>query len=186
MSSLHPAPSSPASKSAAQPTTSIPPSNPSSISAIAPITPPDVFKRDPVVSLVVTTIMRHGRKSLAERLVSDSLRLIAARTNQDPVQFLTRAVDSVAPLVRLKTSTRGATRTSIPWPLHERARRRTAILWIKEAADRKKGGFPARFANEVVAVIGGTSSALEKKANVHRAALQARSNVILKPRVWKN
>ncbi|KAJ3334856.1 hypothetical protein HDU93_007135, partial [Gonapodya sp. JEL0774] len=89
-----------------------------------------------VVSLVVTTIMHHGRKSLAERLVSDSVRLIAAITNQDTVQFLTRAVDSFAPLVGLKTSTRGATRTSISWPLHERARRCTAILWNKEAADR--------------------------------------------------
>ncbi|KXS14394.1 ribosomal protein S7 [Gonapodya prolifera JEL478] len=127
--------------------------------------------------------MRHGRKSVAERLVSESLRIVQQRTNLNPVEVLVRAVDSVSPLVRLKTSSRGATRIATPWPLHERARRRTAVLWIKEAADKKKGGFPLRFANEVLAVIAGTSPALEKKANVHRAALQNRSNVILKARV---
>lgn len=131
----------------------------------------------PAVSSVVQNIMKCGEKAKYEKLVAESLRLIQLKTNQDPVELLSRALDMCAPLVKLLSAKRGSRRIQIPRPLTERARRRYAVLWIKQAADKKKGSFPVRFANEIMLVLKGTSGALEKRTFTHKLALQNRSNV---------
>lgn len=131
----------------------------------------------PAVISVVNNVMKHGEKAKYEKLVAESLRLLQLKTNQNPVDLLVRALDTCAPLVKLLTAKRGNRRIQIPRPLSERARRRFAVVWIKQAADKKKGSFPVRFANELLLVLKGTSSALEKKAFVHKTALQNRTNV---------
>ncbi|KAI9024750.1 ribosomal protein S7 domain-containing protein, partial [Hyaloraphidium curvatum] len=130
----------------------------------------------PAVDSVVKNIMRDGKKARYERMVAEALRLLQLKTNQNPVELLTRALDMCAPLVKLMSTKRGARRIQVPRPLTERARRRFAVLWIKQAAEKKKGSFPVRFANEILLVLRGTSGALERRAFVHRTALQNRTN----------
>ena len=125
---------------------------------------------------VVNNIMKNGEKAKYEKLVAEALRLLQLKANQNPVELLTRALDACSPMVKLLSAKRGARRIQIPRPLTERARRRFAVLWIKGASDKKKGSFPVRFANEILLVLKGTSSALERKVFVHKTALQNRGN----------
>jgi ribosomal protein S7 len=120
--------------------------------------------------------MKNGEKAKYEKLVAEALRLLQLKANQNPVELLTRALDACSPMVKLLSAKRGARRIQIPRPLTERARRRFAVLWIKGASDKKKGSFPVRFANEILLVLKGTSSALERKVFVHKTALQNRGN----------
>jgi len=128
------------------------------------------------VTSVVNNIMKNGEKAKYEKLVAEALRLLQLKANQNPVELLTRALDACSPMVKLLSAKRGARRIQIPRPLTERARRRFAVLWIKGASDKKKGSFPVRFANEILLVLKGTSSALERKVFVHKTALQNRGN----------
>lgn len=101
----------------------------------------------------------------------------------NPTLYLTTAIDSVAPLFRLR-SQRGAAgggmALQIPIPLRQRQRRRTAIMWMLDAAEKKKGGtsgFAKRFAEEVVAVAQGTSSCWARREALHGLGVRARANL---------
>lgn len=100
-----------------------------------------------------------------------------------PVAYLTYALDSVAPLMRivsLRGLAGGGAALQIPSPLQLRQRRRTAIVWILDAVEKRKGGtsdFPKRFAEEIISIVEGRSSVWGKRDNVHRLGVAGRSNL---------
>ena len=104
----------------------------------------------------------------------------------NPALYLTIAIDSVAPLLRLRSqrgAAGGGVALPLPIPLTARQRRRRAMMWILEAVDKKpsrgsgKLMFAKRVAEEFVAVIEGRSSVWEKRISVHKMGVSARSNL---------
>lgn len=161
---------------------------------------------DPVVQLVTNLIMREGKKATAQRNMSvilTHLRTASAPTYSrarsllpgappashlplHPILYLTLAIDSVAPLLRIRNqrgAAGGGVALQIPVPLGLRQRRRIAFNWILDAASKRanrgsgRDGFATRVAEEIVAVVEGRSGVWEKRAAVHRLATTARSNL---------
>lgn len=106
----------------------------------------------------------------------------------NPVLYLTLAIDSVAPLLRIrnmKGAAGGGVALPIPVPLGQRQRRRAAIQWILSNASRRKNtgvgknGFAQRVAQELIAVVQGTSSTWERRNGLHKQGVAARSNVVV-------
>jgi small subunit ribosomal protein S7 len=104
----------------------------------------------------------------------------------NPALYLTVAVDSVAPLLRiraLKGAAGGGNSLQIPVPLGLRQRRRQAFQWILDAANKKKsrgsgkGQFAQRVAEELISVVEGRSTAWDRRNLVHRAGTTARANL---------
>lgn len=104
----------------------------------------------------------------------------------DPVQYLTLAIDSVAPLLRIRAqrgAAGGGAALQIPVPLNLRQRRRQAIKWILDAASKKKsrgsgkGQFAQRVAEEIVSVVEGRSSAWDRRGLIHKTGTAARANL---------
>jgi small subunit ribosomal protein S7 len=78
----------------------------------------------------------------------------------NPELYFTLAIDSVAPLVKVRNMKGlggGGTALEIPEPLAARTRRRMAFMWILDTVDKKKSRgsgrkqFPARVAEEIIA-----------------------------------
>ena len=110
----------------------------------------------------------------------------ANRLPLDPVQYLTVAIDSVAPLIRiraLKGAAGGGAALQIPVPLGVRQRRRQAVQWILDSSNKKhsrgsgRGQFAQRFAEELISVVEGRSSAWEKRGLIHKNGTSARANL---------
>ncbi|KUJ22091.1 30S ribosomal protein-like protein S7 [Mollisia scopiformis] len=166
------------------------------------------FKRryDPVVNQVTNLIMRHGKKSVAQRNMSfilNQLRTAPPPTPNpsrpllpgspppshlplDPIGYLTLAIDSVAPLLRIRSqrgAAGGGAALQIPVPLGLQQRRRTAVQWILDAASKKKsrgsgkGQFAQRFADEIISVVEGKSGVWERRQLVHKTGTSARANL---------
>lgn len=109
----------------------------------------------------------------------------------NPIGYLTLAIDSVAPLLRIRSqkgAAGGGAALQIPVPLGLRQRRRQAVQWILDAANKKKsrssgrGQFAQRFADEVISVVEGKSSVWEKRQLVHRTGTSARANLMYSSR----
>lgn len=101
----------------------------------------------------------------------------------DPVAFMQTAIDSVAPLMKIiSQKASGGFREQVPMPIGLRARRRTAITWIIQAADKRKAkmGLAERLADEILAVMEGRSTAWDKRLQVHRTGTAGRANVKVK------
>lgn len=100
-----------------------------------------------------------------------------------PTLYLTVAIDSVAPILRLRSqrgAAGGGVALQIPIPLGLRQRRRQAIMWMVDAVDKRAGGtsgFAKRLAEEVIAVVEGRSGVWARRQEVHRLAVAARANL---------
>ena len=104
----------------------------------------------------------------------------------NPVLYLTLAIDSIAPLLRIRSqkgAAGGGVALQIPVPLGVRQRRRTAIMWIIDAASKRrwtgsgKGGFAHKVAQELISIVEGRSGLWERRGGIHRLAVSARSNL---------
>ena len=100
-----------------------------------------------------------------------------------PIQYLTAAIDSVAPLVKIRQQRGvmgGGASLPIPVPLGVKQRRRVAMQWILGSADKRtESRLADRVSREIIAVAEGRSSAWERRATVHKLSVTARSNVRL-------
>lgn len=170
----------------------------------APPTPlPQMKNRhDPIVTQLTNLMMRDGKKAKAQTDMAVVLSIL--RTNPaptyntsrqllpgappashlplNPVLYLTLAIDSVAPLLRIR-SQRGAAgggqALQIPVPLSLRQRRRQAFTWILDAASKKgdRLRFPERVAQEIISVVEGKSGVWERRAAVHKLGTAARTSL---------
>ncbi|KAL1924483.1 mitochondrial 37S ribosomal protein uS7m [Calcarisporiella thermophila] len=135
------------------------------------------LRDDPLLSQLVNTIMKDGKKARAERLVAQALLEVRRRTNADPYTILCEAIELASPMVAMSATRKGSKVVQAPRPLRERQRRRKAIVWLLEAAaKRPEKDFSTRLSSEILAVINGASGALDKKNQLHRLALANRAN----------
>lgn len=104
----------------------------------------------------------------------------------NPVAYLTTAIDSVAPLMRIKSLkglAGGGAHLQMPVPLSLRQRRRTAFMWILDSAAKKpdkaigKNQIANKIADELIAIVEGRSSVWEKRTSLHRLGINARANL---------
>lgn len=99
----------------------------------------------------------------------------------NPILYLTLIVDSVAPLLKIRQQrglAGGGASVQIPVPLAIRQRRRTAIMWIIDASDKRRDSkLAARIAQELVSVAEGRSGVWEKREMVHKLGVAGRSNL---------
>ncbi|KAH8725032.1 ribosomal protein S7 domain-containing protein [Phaeosphaeriaceae sp. PMI808] len=163
---------------------------------------------DPVVEQVTNLVMRHGKKSVAQSnmsLILQHLRTSPIPTINparpllpgapppshlplNPILYLTLAIDSVAPLMRIRSqrgAAGGGVALQIPVPLGQRQRRRASIQWILAAASKRrnvgsgKGSFAQRIAQEMIAVVEGRSAIWERRNAIHKQGVAARANIVL-------
>lgn len=104
----------------------------------------------------------------------------------NPILYITIAIDSVAPLLRVRNiagAGGGGRALELPQPLAVRQRRHTAFRWILSAVDKKpsrgsgKKQLPHRIADEIIAVVEGRSGAWEKRRQIHKLGTASRANV---------
>ena len=200
----------PSQRAAYQASSTNPPSQPGHKSPLPDLPLPanarKDYRHDPLTTQLTNLLMRDGKKSLAQRNMStilSTLRTTPAPTYNptrpllpgappashlplNPVLYLTLAIDSVAPLLRIRSqrgAAGGGVALQIPVPLGLRQRRRQAFQWILDAASKRvnrgsgRDGFALRVANELVAVVEGRSGVWERRNAAHKLGTTARSNL---------
>jgi small subunit ribosomal protein S7 len=132
---------------------------------------PDAVYGSPTVGKFINTVMRRGKKSVAERIVYGSFRIIEQRANQDPVAVFQQALDNVRPVVEVK-SRRVASQT-YQVPVDVRADRRSSLAyrWIIQAArQRGEKSMEARLAGELLDAARNEGNAVRRRLEMHRVA----------------
>ncbi|KAK2590862.1 hypothetical protein QQS21_011454 [Conoideocrella luteorostrata] len=160
----------------------------------------------PVLEQLTRLLMRDGKLSVAQRNVAMVMNFLrtapapiyspkfpllpgtppASHLPLNPVLYITIAIDSVAPLLKVRNiagAGGGGRALELPVPLAVRQRRRMAIKWVLDVIEKKpskgsgKKQFPHRIAEEIIAVVEGRSGVWEKRKQVHKLGTAARANV---------
>lgn len=130
---------------------------------------------------MVNIILRDGKKARAQRMVLDSLKILEKKEDiTDAKAMLYDAIERAAPLLAIRATKRHAKVIHVPTPLRINQRRHRAVKWILEAArKRPEKSLEERLAGELYDIHKGTSSVLERRAQVHKQALANRANALV-------
>ena len=132
---------------------------------------PDPVYDSRVIELVVRQLMRQGKKSLAYRIMYESMNQIAETTQQDPLVIIEQAIRNATPLVEVNARRIGGSTYQVP--LEVRAERGTAIAirWILLASRNRTGKTMSnKLTSELLEASKNSGSAIRKRDEVHKMA----------------
>lgn len=128
-------------------------------------------EQDPLLHYLTSSLLKHGHRAKASRIVARTLMHLHAFTRAPPLPVLREAVLAAAPAVKTTSRRIGAKTNYKPVALGEKQRTRYAVQWILKASESKSGQtVEERLAREIIAVLQGNSEALKKKDEVHKFA----------------
>ncbi len=132
---------------------------------------PDTKYGNVVLAKLINHVMKDGKKTVAERVVYDAMKMISDKTKQDPIGVFQQAMENVMPNLEVKSKRVGGANYQIPMPVRGERRVALAFRWILGAARDKKGSPMAqRLAGELMDAAEGTGSAVKKKEDVQKMA----------------
>jgi len=124
-----------------------------------------------LVGKFIASIMRKGKKAVAERIIYDAFDIIHEDTKKGGLNVFEQAIKNISPLVELKSRRVGGANYQVPVPVAGERRTTLAIRWIKNACHAKKGKQMAeKLATELIDASNKTGAAMKKKEDVHRMA----------------
>ncbi len=119
----------------------------------------------------IGTIMKDGKRSVAEKVVYRSFDIIHEKTQKGGLNIFEQAVKNVSPLLIVKSKRVGGTNYQVPVQVSGTKRQTMAMRWIKEACQKSKGGsMSEKLAKELLDASEKTGTAMKKKEDVHKMA----------------
>ena len=133
---------------------------------------PDPVYSNLVVSKFINTLMKQGKKSLAEKIFYQSIEKIKKQGKvDDGIELFNRALENVAPVLEVKSKRIGGATYQVPIEVSERRRMALAMRWIITFAQARKGQTMAdRLAAELLAAANNEGSSVKKKEDTHKMA----------------
>lgn len=132
---------------------------------------PDPKYHDRLVTKFVNSMMFSGKKSVAERVFYGALDRIEERTKEDPLAVFKRALDSVRPMVEVRSRRVGGATYQVPVEVRPVRRASLSMRWILQAArSRTEKSLVERLAAEVIDAANGRGNAIRKREETHRMA----------------
>jgi small subunit ribosomal protein S7 len=132
---------------------------------------PDPVYNSRVVTLLVSRILKSGKKSIAQAIVYNSLEIISEKTEENPVLVLEKAVKNVTPQVEVKSRRVGGSTFQVPIEIRAYRGTNIALQWIKESAKGRSGkSMSFKLANEILDAVKDNGNAIKKKEQMHKMA----------------
>ena len=133
--------------------------------------PPDSVYNSRLVSMMGRRLMRHGKKSLAFRIIYDAMKIIEERISADPIETFEKAVRNVTPLVEVKARRVGGATYQVPMEVRADRGTTLALRWLIQFSRSRSGRTMAgKLANELMDAANETGNAIRKREETHRMA----------------
>lgn len=133
--------------------------------------PPDPVYNSRLVSMMSRRLMTSGKKSLANRLIYDSFKIIEERTGSDPLETFERAVRNATPLVEVKARRVGGATYQVPMEVRSERGVALALRWLTQFSRQRPGRTMAgKLANEFMDAANETGNTVRKREETHRMA----------------
>ena len=133
---------------------------------------PDPIYQSQLLTKFISTVMRDGKRSLAERILYDSLDIIKEKTGDDPMKVFKKAVDNVKPSLEVKSRRVGGSNYQVPIEVNPNRRLSLSIRWLVGHARSRGDGktMQEKLANEFLDAANLRGGAVKKREDTHRMA----------------
>lgn len=132
---------------------------------------PDPLYNSQLVTKFVNSVMKRGKKSLAEGILYGALNRVAEKTQDDPMKTFKKAIENVKPALEVKSRRVGGSTYQVPVEVRPNRRTSLAIRWIIEYSEsRGEKTMREKLAAELMDAANLRGGAVKKKDDTHKMA----------------
>lgn len=135
-----------------------------------PITP-DMRYNSVSLATFIQHMMVSGKKSVANRLMYETLDLVQEKTGKTGIEVYEQAMKNVAPMMEVRPRRVGGATYQVPMEVSSERRLTLAIRWVLSAARSRSGkSFPEKLAAELMDAATNQGTAIRKREETHKMA----------------
>ena len=132
---------------------------------------PDPKFKSILVTQFVNTVLREGKKRVAEGIFYDAIDIVGEKSGQDGLTVFKKALENVKPSLEVKTRRIGGANYQIPVEVGSERKTSLAIRWmITYCKERTEKNMAEKLANEILSAAKNEGGAIRKKIETHKMA----------------
>ena len=133
---------------------------------------PDVKYNSELVARLINTIMRNGKKSVAQKIVYNAFDVIKAKKkDMDPLEVFLQAVENIKPKLEVKSRRVGGATYQVPIDVPPERQIALAMRWIATYSQAKKGrSMTDALSSELLDAFDNQGASVKKKEDTHKMA----------------
>ena len=126
---------------------------------------------NPLVQKFVNCLMHQGEKSVAQKIVYQSLELVRERAKDDPLKVFKKALDNLKPTLEVKSRRVGGANYQVPVEVNRNRQTSLSLRWlIGYARQRSEKSMVEKLTAELLDAANNRGGAIKKKDDTHRMA----------------
>ncbi len=134
------------------------------------VTRPDSLYKSRIVARTINSLMKDGKKSVAESIMYSSLEKISD-DRKEALAIFEEAIKNIMPRQEVRSRRVGGATYQVPMPVKHQRAEALAIRWLIEAARKRQGKPMDEFLfEEIKNANDGVGSAIAKRDETHRMA----------------
>ncbi len=131
----------------------------------------DPVYNSPLVSQLISKVLKDGKKQVAQRIVYSALEGTRTKSGTDPVVTLKRALENVRPTLEVKSRRVGGATYQVPIEVKGPRSTTLALRWlVRYAGERREKAMSERLMNELLDASNGLGGAVKKREDTHKMA----------------
>ena len=132
---------------------------------------PDPMYNSVLVTKLVNSIMLDGKKGVAQKVVYGAFDIIKDKTEKDPLEVFTQAMENIMPSLEVKARRVGGATYQVPIEVRPDRRQTLGLRWITQySRSRSENTMKERLAAEIMDAANNTGSSVKKREDVHKMA----------------
>ena len=132
---------------------------------------PDSIYNSYLVSLLISRILKSGKKTIAKKIVYEAFEIIKQKTNEDPLTVFEKAIRNASPVVEVKARRVGGSTYQVPVEVSGLRATNLSLRWIIRYSHQRAGRSMAiKLANEIIDTANDIGNTIKKKDETHKMA----------------
>ena len=132
---------------------------------------PDPMYRSVLVTKLINSVMLDGKKGVAQKVVYGAFDIVKEKTDKDPVEVFTAALENIMPSLEVKARRVGGATYQGPVEVCPERRQTLGLRWLTTyARARSERTMKERLAGELMDAANNTGAAVKRREDMHKNA----------------
>ena len=132
---------------------------------------PDPLYNSVLVTKLTNSIMLDGKKGVAQKVVYGAFDIIKEKTDKDPMEVYTQALENIMPSLEVKARRVGGATYQVPIEVRPERRQTLGLRWLTTYdRARSEKTMKERLAGEIMDAANSLGNAVKKREDTHKMA----------------
>ena len=132
---------------------------------------PDPIYNSKLVSRLINTIMKDGKKGIAQTILYDAFDMISEKTGREPMDVFNEAIENIMPILEVKARRVGGANYQVPVEVRPERRVTLGLRWLVQySRNRNEKTMQERLANEIIDAASNSGASVKKREDTHKMA----------------